>query len=184
MPVSEAFWLAFWGALLTTLLTGVTHLFARKAKERAEKARREYQNELSDRLGNLIEQKAGFSQEFTPRAREHLLDWTAGEPAEPSAGPPDESIQEIVQARTDALEARLEEIEERFPADATLEKMSSKNDAILATKLEALEDRIIGLEETMPSKWEMAVVTFMVVGGIAAVTAMIVGILQLAVQSG
>lgn len=46
------------------------------------------------------------------------------------------------------LEARLSLLEGRFPEDATLDKLSSVNDAILATKLEEMQRSIERIEQS------------------------------------
>lgn len=48
-------------------------------------------------------------------------------------------IQVEVESLVSNLRDRLERVEQRFPAEATLEKVASTNDAIMATKLEYLE---------------------------------------------
>lgn len=73
-----------------------------------------------------------------------------------------------------SLDKRLRNIELRFPADSTLDKISSVNDAILATNLESLTARIEKLEENMLTKWDVATVMFEIIGFFAVIITIIV----------
>jgi hypothetical protein len=81
-------------------------------------------------------------------------------------------IRREVEAAITALQGRLEQIEQRFPEEATLEKIATVNDAILATKIEQLEKSIENLESKLLTKWDVATIVFAVfaaIGGVAGV---------------
>lgn len=65
------------------------------------------------------------------------------------------------------LRERLAEIERRFPGEATLEKVASVNDAILATSLENLAASVARLEKSALTKWDVVTVNFMVLAALA-----------------
>jgi flagellar biosynthesis/type III secretory pathway chaperone len=69
----------------------------------------------------------------------------------------------------DTLHKRLERVEQRFPEEATLEKIASINDAILATKIEQLEKSLELLDSRMITKWDVATIVFAVIGAIGVI---------------
>jgi uncharacterized membrane protein YccC len=83
------------------------------------------------------------------------------------------SVRREVESAVETFRERLERIEERFPEEATLEKIASINDAILATKIELLEKSIESLESRILSKWDVAMVFFQVIGTIGVIAAII-----------
>jgi hypothetical protein len=83
-----------------------------------------------------------------------------------------EEIRREAEEVVGSLRERLEQVERRFPEESTLEKISSINDAILATKIEQLEKSIENLESRLLTKWDVATIVFAVfaaIGGIAGV---------------
>ena len=70
--------------------------------------------------------------------------------------------------RTSALKERLENIEKRFPAESTLEKIASVNDAILGTRLEELQKSVERIESKLFSKWDVAKIVFLIIGSLGA----------------
>jgi hypothetical protein len=83
-----------------------------------------------------------------------------------------EEIREEVRSAVISLQDRLERIEQRFPEEATLEKITSINDAILATKVEQLQKSIEQIESIILTKWDVATIVFAVfaaIGGVAGV---------------
>lgn len=76
-----------------------------------------------------------------------------------------------VLAQLELLEARLEQIEARLPAEATLDKLASVNDAILATKLEETERAIARLDREAMSSGKVTAVVFTVLAAMFALVA-------------
>lgn len=66
------------------------------------------------------------------------------------------------------VEERLAAIEERFPDAAAIDKIASVNDAIMATKIEALEKTVVELQSKMLTRWDVALVLFAVLGALSA----------------
>jgi len=81
-----------------------------------------------------------------------------------------EEIREAVQSAVTAVQDRLERIEQRFADEATIDKIASINEAILATKIEQLQKSVELLESRIPTRWDVATIAFAVlsaVGGLA-----------------
>ena len=78
-----------------------------------------------------------------------------------------------------ALEKRIQTIESRLPSSATIDKISSVNDAILATNIESLTRTVKRIEEKMLTKWDVAVVMFQIIGVIGVVIGVIIGVITL-----
>lgn len=83
--------------------------------------------------------------------------------------PSKEEIEEEVQSEVTVLQERLERIEQRFPEESTVEKISSINDAILATRVEQLQRSLDNLESRLITKWDVVTVVFVVLGAVGVV---------------
>ena len=68
----------------------------------------------------------------------------------------EDEVKKEIEEKFTELRKRIEEIENRFPKKSTVEKITSINDAVLATKLETLADSISKIENKMPTKWDIA----------------------------
>ena len=66
-----------------------------------------------------------------------------------------------------------------FASNATIDKISSVNDAILATNIESLTRTVKKIEEKMLTKWDVAVVVFQIIGVIGVVIGVIIGVITL-----
>ena len=86
-------------------------------------------------------------------------------------------IEEQVNVKVDELKKRIEAIESRFPQEATLEKIASVNDAILATQLETLSDSIKAIQDKMLTKWDVAKIVFAILSALGFLAGIIFGIL-------
>lgn len=87
-----------------------------------------------------------------------------------------------VERAVSALEERLHAVEKRFPDSATIDKISSVNDAIMATKLEELQRSLERIEKRFDaekvSKWDVATIVFTIIGSIGAVIGIVFGIIK------
>jgi glycerol-3-phosphate cytidylyltransferase-like family protein len=94
----------------------------------------------------------------------------------------EKEMKESAAETIEALDERIRNIESRLPSDSTIDKISSVNDAILATSLESLTARIEALEKKMLTKWDVAKVVFGVFGFIAAIIAILSFIMNFILQ--
>jgi CHAD domain-containing protein len=88
-------------------------------------------------------------------------------------------IQKQVDESVSELKKRIEAIEARFPQEATLEKISSINDAILATQLEAISNSIKTIQDNMLTKWDVVKIVFTILLALGGIAAIIFGIVDL-----
>ncbi len=88
---------------------------------------------------------------------------------------PEEEIQRIIDEKVHSLKDRIEGIEQRFPSQDTVEKISSVNDAILATQIENLTEKVNGLEKSKLSKWDVAIVVFQIIAALGVIFGIIFG---------
>lgn len=88
-------------------------------------------------------------------------------------------IEEQVNVKVDELKKRIEAIESRFPQEATLEKIASVNDAILATQLETLSDSIRAIQDKMLTKWDVAKIVFAILSVLGVLVGLIFVIINL-----
>jgi len=87
-------------------------------------------------------------------------------------------VKELVNEKFEELKKRVEAIETRFPKEATLEKIASVNDAILATQLEAMSDSIKEIQKNILTKWDVVKILFAILGALGVIVAIIFGILN------
>jgi hypothetical protein len=87
-------------------------------------------------------------------------------------------IESKVKERIDEIKIRIDEIEKRFPKGATLDKISSVNDAILATNIESLSESIKRIEEKLLTKWDVAKIFFQIIAGLGIIIGLIFGIMN------
>jgi hypothetical protein len=80
-----------------------------------------------------------------------------------------EETRKELERQLNEVHDRIKKIEDRFPADATLEKIASINDALLAQRIDQLAKHIEGLESRILTKWDVAVTTGTMLAGIIAV---------------
>ena len=78
----------------------------------------------------------------------------------------EKETQIIIDEKVHSLKYRIEEIESRFPSQDTIEKIASVNDAILATQIENLSEKINALEKSKLSKWDVAIVVFQIISAL------------------
>ena len=91
----------------------------------------------------------------------------------------EDEIQKIVEEKVNHLNGRIEEIEQRFPSQDTVEKISSVNDAILATQIENLTEKVNALEKSKISKWDVAIVVFQIIAALGVIFGIIFGFVSL-----
>jgi hypothetical protein len=140
----------------------------RRQRQDAEQERQELYRKVADEaLGPRIEDLIGRERTIS-----ELID-LGSPPVTGAADPPSkEEMRQEVDGAVRAVQERLERIEERFPQQSTIDKISSVNDAILATKVEQLEKSIENLEARLLTKWDVATIVFAVmaaIGGVAGV---------------
>ncbi|SRR6266487_5246478 len=151
------------GALLTGVLAARQR---RQTRAQEKELERLYEELVRRRLRQRIEHLTGNA----PTVENYLIELSSPPVTGAGAPPSQEETRREVEGAVKAVQERLERIEQRFPEEATLDKIASINDAILATKIERLEKSIENLESRLLTKWDVATIVFAVlaaVGGIA-----------------
>jgi hypothetical protein len=85
-------------------------------------------------------------------------------------------VEEGLERTLTLLRERVEKIEKRFPPESSLEKISSINDAILATNLESLVERVSKLEKAQLTRWDVVKVCFAIMGAFGALLSVILAV--------
>lgn len=95
------------------------------------------------------------------------------------------AIDSLLDKQFGDLSDRIKQIEDRFPSDATIDKIASVNDAILGTRLESIEKLVTAtrsemktLRGDMLNKWDVVVVVIMLLGAIATLTRVAIGAIE------
>jgi len=89
-----------------------------------------------------------------------------------------ELVKNAVNAEINDFNERIKKIEERFPEEAKLEKISSINDAILSERIDNLSSKIERIGKNILSKWDVAIVVSMIIGGIFAIASATYGVIK------
>lgn len=95
-----------------------------------------------------------------------------------SSGASKEEIRSQIDAHLDDVKSRLQAIEERFPDQSDIDKISSINDALFAERIEQISSRIERLENQQLTKWDVAITVSLVVAGIFCIVGATYGVLQ------
>ena len=157
------------GIVTTALLGALTYLVSVRDKRRREDSETEEQRrvrkEIREEVVRLTE-KLNLSLDAIERDLVVEL-----EPTSPPAGghPEFTVVPKSLEGVMEALQERLARVERRFPKEATLEKIASINDAILATKIEYLERSLKELESRLLTKWDVAVILFAIIGAVGVI---------------
>jgi hypothetical protein len=168
MPeLTGAFAAALLGAVASALAAVVGAWTSTREKRRREALETQRQIEISKQTREELRQLLAESTGSTNEVERYLID--LGSP--PVTGAPRLSREEIrreVENSAKVFQDRLDRIEQRFPEEATLEKIASINDAILATRVEQLQKSLEQLESRLLSKWDVATIVFAVIGAVGA----------------
>lgn len=95
-----------------------------------------------------------------------------------SSGKTENEIENQVKEKIEEIKNRVKDIEKRFPKDSTLEKISSVNDAILATQIEGLTELIRKLEDKILTKWDVAKIVFAIITILGMLVGLVFAIIE------
>jgi hypothetical protein len=177
------------GVAASAIAALVAGFSKRRLEQLHEKERHKIQDEARTRLTEIGISVAGLGFTFkipdkgqrdTAVAEQLLKDVEQGivEVVATKENLTREEISKEVETRMQEVGHRLAAIEERFPSDATIDKISSINDALFAQRIEQLTERLAKLEEKALDKWDVALTVSLVVGGIFAVVGATYGVLK------
>jgi hypothetical protein len=193
---------------ITTIIAVASSLFAilffifsyflvRLKKRAKEKEKHQQQEIFGDKMGlwandysNWItdigqdwvfpaEQKETYWVDFTKNSLSNYEDYLRNLLVLSSSYLTKNEIEDEVNKKFDELKKRIEEVEKRFPKESTLEKIASVNDAILATNVETLSESLKRIEDKLLTKWDIAKITFQILGGLGILIGIIFGIINL-----
>ncbi len=181
---------ALTGAIVAALVSYLAQQIAKRKKEEEAKIREIYSNKLYDLWNEYDKEiKSGLKDEdkvdyYEKNLKYLLLNYQKSwrnllvhYPSYPIYLARAE-IETEAHKEFDELKKHVEEIENRFPKEATLEKIASVNDAILATKFEALSESIKRIEDKLLTKWDVAKVIFQILAALGVLIGVIFAILQ------
>ncbi len=94
-----------------------------------------------------------------------------------------EKIKEKMDEKLNHLNDKISKIEERFPDQGTIDKVSSVNDAILATQIEAINKRLENIENKMLGRWDVAKIVFQIIAAFGAVIGAALAIINFYLQN-
>jgi len=181
--------LAIVGAILGVVFSVLIERYLQQNKKRLEETSQAFKKELSKAQAPLIEKLNTVLMELPKDVRAKYIQTLVysqrsdGSFPELTILPPStatkEEIGKLIDKQISTLRTRIEEVEKRFPSEATLDKISSVNDAILATKVENLANSIEELNRKLLTKWDVAKVIFQVIGGLGALAAIILAVTNL-----
>lgn len=166
-------------AVLGTVSSLIGALLASLGKRRQQKERKSTQLRLRDQLAKL-EVSAGIGPirvsrtlvdeavvtDLTERIEKQIVDRLSADPRMTV-----DEVRSAVQTELGEVRQRIEKIENRFPPESQLERISSINDALLSERIDQIGKRIESLEKQVLSRWDVAKTVSTVIGGVCAVVA-------------
>lgn len=179
--MTESVIAALLGLIASLVATVVSYVFGKQKKQHmAERA--ESRGEISVDLGLVKLTKFYGGGEPTPivtpelvkRMEEQILAQVQSSPRVSR-----EDIEKEVKSQLAEVQERIAKIENRFPDEATLDKVASINDALLSERIDQLSKQVENLENKMLSNWDVALVVSGIVAGIIAVVGATYGVLKI-----
>lgn len=172
-------WNTVVGAIVVPLVALVLTAVAQFISDRVRRGQRGEIAELDEALKKTTEDyldkfEITFTDADSPVARYWMPQWT---PIRDQSARDEAALRENAEL-VERLQNRLDAIEERLPEASTIDKITSVNDAIMATKIEALEKEISRLEASRLSRWDVVVVVFAILTAVGGIVAIIVPIIQ------
>ena len=163
-------------ALLATLVSFSIEFWNKKAAaNRMAKLNQKYEERIDGIankfkvIDNEINQIA--LSELSVDLEDSLYKWLSHVPSYLT----ESEIEVLVDHRLSKLEEKLQRIDKRFPDESTIEKIASVNDAILATKIEALFNSVDDIKRNMLTNWDIVKVVFGILTALGVLTGMIFG---------
>lgn len=160
------------GILISFVVVGVAilggYLTARRVnliKKEADEVRKRYSDVLNKRLirSNAVsqleetsktevwEKYRQFVREYFEKATDRpLLTRYLFVPSQEQ--PTEEQIEAKIAEKLTEIKERVEQIESRFPKEATIDKIAFVNDALLATQIESLTEAVTRIEQKILTK--------------------------------
>lgn len=86
-------------------------------------------------------------------------------------------IENKISSKIDQLSKRIQEIEKRFPKNSTLEKISSINDAVMATNVESLSESVKRIESKILTNWDIVKILFEIIAVLSVLMCIIFSII-------
>jgi hypothetical protein len=96
-----------------------------------------------------------------------------------SPGLSTEGLKNVFEKQLEEVGARIEKIERRFPEESQIEKIASINDALLSERIDQLSKQLENVEKRVLTKWDVAVLVSMMMGGVAFVVGATYSVLKL-----
>ena len=160
-------------ALGTSYLKELFERIQRRERDKTEKAAQRQVSEISFSIGGL-RLSHQFEHPSAPQAQvtnQLLKEVEQGivQGVSDQQGISRDQVTAEVDERMKGLKERLQAIENRFPEEASIDKIASINDALFAQRIDQLSARLDKLEEKMLSKWDVATIVSVIAAGIFAV---------------
>jgi hypothetical protein len=172
---------AFIVAFCALIASAISAFFSSIRRKKTEKRRTEIIKLYEDKLSHsLDEYRKLYSNQNLNDVWKSLVEISASSTASsPISSPsfPKHEIQKEIDTRVESLKERIEEIENRFPEQSTIDKIASVNDAILATQIENLEKTLKKLEEKLLTRWDVVKIVFQIIAALSALIGVILALI-------
>lgn len=172
--------------VLSTLFAVITARLVQKRKRELEQRKKEAKQQLIT-WRNYIYHDLSSEFKSDPYRQELVDQWllnVANSKIELTPQVTQDQIKSEIESKTKELADRIEKIEKRIPSEATIDKVASVNDAILATHIETLSESIKRLEERVLTKWDVAKIVFTIIGALGALISLVLTIIKFLSQGG
>jgi len=186
--------IAFFSAILAGFFSYLFQLFSKRQKKKKqelslkiEKFYSQIVDEFSDNyikdFDRIIEQykiEDSKSKSYVQEARASYEKSLRNMISHSSIYITEKEIEDNINKKLADIKNRMNQIEDRFPTDSTLDKIASINDAILAKNIETLSESVKNIEKKLLSKWDMAKVVFQILTVLGVLVGIIFTVIELA----
>lgn len=182
--------IALIAALITYIFSYATKLFAQrrniKRLELTEKMKKSYSQTVSKLSDNYLQDikkrieqlkiEGSKSKNYIEEARASYENSIRNMIAHTSTYDTEKEIEVKIDTKLNDIQTRMNQIENRFPADSSLDKIASINDAILAKSIETISESIKNIEKKLLSKWDVAKVFFQILTALGVLISIILAV--------
>jgi hypothetical protein len=169
-------WVFLIGVIATIMIAAITGFYSRRIQQRKDALI----EQLKSRENEFFEFVKALPDEGVPEPQfvRYLENQIAMRVAS-SPGLSDEEVKSQFQTQLQEVGDRIAKIENRFPEESKIEKIASINDALLSERIDQLSKQLENIEKKILTKWDVAVLVSMMIGGIAFVVAATYSVLRL-----
>ena len=183
-------------SLIALISSFLTKLFAQRQKKKTQELVLKMKESYSPLIDKLSEDYAKDIKKISEqlkieetKSRNYIQDARTGYEnvlrnmiAHTSTYDTEKEIEIKIDTKLNDIQTRMNQIENRFPADSSLDKIASINDALLAKSIETISESIKNIEKKLLSKWDVAKVFFQILTALGVLISIILAVKEFVIK--